>query len=133
MADTIRCYGVCGGDPKWRNGCLPCSLCGGAGVLAGVKSPTAVKEAYEKVAARGRLSHSAIIAGDVDVPKTRAKKRFSARKPRVSKRKIRAMAREKGMRQARVEWSAWRKSRPEDWGEQLDLLKKMFNKEGKVK
>jgi hypothetical protein len=130
MADTIPCYGACGGDPKWRNGCLTCSLCGGTGVLPGVKSPTAVKEAYEKVAARGRLSRSAIIAGDVDVPKARVKNRFPVRKKRVGKKQLRAMAREKRMRETRSEWEEFRKSRPADWNEQLDLLKGIFGKDG---
>jgi hypothetical protein len=33
MALTVKCYGVCGGEPGWRHPetGLPCSLCGSSG------------------------------------------------------------------------------------------------------
>jgi hypothetical protein len=131
MADIV-CYGACKGDPTYRQegGVLPCVLCGGSGKLPGPKSPESVGVAYAQVEARARLSHSAIVAGDVDPgPVTRfgrARKSWEPRpprKPRMTARRRRAIARQEQRKADAQALAAFKASRPANWGAMLDELK----------
>lgn len=129
MADIV-CYGACRGDPTYRQegGALPCVLCSGSGRLPGPKSPEAVKVAYAAVAARARLSHPAIVAGDADPGPVRKPQRFRMPKRRVSKKQKRAAMRAERRWKEDQAFLNFRATRPPDWEKQLDELKAEYRK-----
>jgi hypothetical protein len=88
-------------------------------------------EKCEEIAKRGRLSHSAIVAGDVDEPvKGKPRKRWVQRRPRMTKARRIAAANVERRQQAERDRRDFKATRPADWDKQLDDLKKEFQ-EGK--
>lgn len=125
MADIV-CYGACKGDPRYRQegGVLPCVLCGGSGKLPGPKTAASVMADYVKLTQKLRLSHSAIVAGDVDAGPARVPRRAPAqRRPRIGKRRRRALAREAQRIRDRQEVDAWRAAPHEPWPDDRETIK----------
>ena len=83
---SCKCFGLCGGDPLWRDPRtgLCCTLCQGSGVYT---TPPTFGEQCAAIAIRGRLSHSAIVSGDLAyaVKERRKGKRWKTRRPRKTK------------------------------------------------
>ena len=116
----IPCPGVCGGVPGAKGAAgLLCTVCQGAGTLA---PPKSFEQKAQEVAARVRLTKSAIIAGDTDMGPVvgRVDCRFKRpRKPRMTKKRKREAARRARIRQETDERIAWR---PEITAEQAAEL-----------
>lgn len=116
----ISCWGICGGDPSWRDPRFGtcCTVCQGSGIF---KLPASHAEEYESVR-RARDARRGLSGPDRGLRKSAAVRAVSAKRGRAKKRAALSV---EAIAARRLNWEfekAWR-ARYAPSGEQLDELR----------